>query len=128
VDVEVLASGEVAVKARLLDDRADAGEGGRAALPEVVAEQAHRAARRPGEAEEQADERRLAGAVRPQESERASARHLQVDGLERGAVAEALAQAMGLDRELGHGPILRRAGRARLRPRDRSRAPAHPFG
>ena len=119
VHVEVLAAGEVAVEARLLDDRADARQRRRAAAGEVVAEQAHLPARRPGEAEQQADQRRLAGPVRPQEAERAAARHLQVDGLERGAVTEALAQAVGLDGELGHGPILPAPRRRRLRPRDR---------
>ena len=47
-----------------------------------------------GEAEQQADQRRLAGAVGPEEAERAAARHLQVDGLERGAVTEALPEAV----------------------------------
>ena len=41
----------------------------------------------------------------------ASRRHLQVDGLERGAAAKVLAQAVRLDGEVGHGTILCFAGR-----------------
>jgi hypothetical protein len=65
VDVEVLAAGEVAVETRLLDDRADARERSGAAVGRVVAEQAHASARGLGEAEQQADERRLVGPLGP---------------------------------------------------------------
>ena len=41
VDVQVLASAEVGMEARLLDDRADASERRGAAAGQVVAEQAH---------------------------------------------------------------------------------------
>ena len=44
------------------------------------------------EAEQRADHRRLAGAVGTEEAERAAARHLQVDAVERRALAEALGQ------------------------------------
>ncbi len=97
-DAQVLASGEVQVKARLLDDRADALQRLRALGGHGMAEQAHAAGARLGEAEQHADHRRLAGAVRAEEAERRAARHLQVDAVERRALAEALGQAAGLDR------------------------------
>ena len=61
-------------------------------------EHAHAAGARVGQAEQHADHRRLAGAVGTEEAERAAARHLQVDAVDRGALAEALGQAGGLDR------------------------------
>ena len=99
---EVLAAGEVAVEARLLDDRADARErwrrssghaAGRAAasMPGVGA----------GEPEQHPDQRRLAGAVRAEVAEGGAARNMKVDGVDRHGGAEALGQADGLDRELG---------------------------
>ena len=100
VDVQVLAAGEMAVEARLLDDRADARQRLRAV---VLAEQADRAAGGLREPEQQPDQRRLAGAVGAEEAEGAAARHLEVDVLEGGAVAEALPEALGVDGQIGHG-------------------------
>ena len=125
VDVQVLAAGEVGVEARLLDDRADAGERGGALARQVVAEQAHAAAVGCGEAEQQADERRLAGAVGARGSRtrmpRGTARSMHV---QRGAVAEALAQAVGLDGESVMPTKLRPPRPARLRRAAVLRAPA----
>ena len=75
VDVQVLAPGQVRVEARLLDDRADAGER-RGAL---AGQRRGRAARMlpavgSREAEQQPDQRRLAGAVGAQEPEGDAAR------------------------------------------------------
>ena len=64
-DAEVLAAAEVHVEARLLDDRADSRERARAIVGYDVAEDAHRARVGGGEAEQRADDRRLAGAVGP---------------------------------------------------------------
>ena len=100
VHVQVLAAGEMAVEARLLDDRADARQRLRAV---VLAEQADRAAGGLREPEQQPDQRRLAGAVGAQEAEGAAARHLEVDVLEGGAIAEALPEALGVDGQIGHG-------------------------
>ena len=61
-------------------------------------EQAHRPRARVGEAEQRADHRRLAGAVGAEEAEGAAARHVQVDAVDGGALAEALGQAVRLDR------------------------------
>ena len=76
-----------------------------------MAEQPHGPRRRLREAEQQPHERRLAGTVPSEEAERAAARHLQVDRLQRGARAEALAEAVGLDGERCHGQDARRETR-----------------
>jgi hypothetical protein len=120
VHLQVLAPGQVRVEARLLDDRADPGQGLRAARRQVVAEQPQAARARPREAEQQPHERRLAGAVAAEEAERAAARHLQVDRLQRRVGAEALPEALGLDGERGHGAQAT-AGPARPHP---SRGPS----
>ena len=96
-DAEVLASREVAVEARLLDDRADAGECLGAPLGHRQPAQAHRAAVRAREAEQDSDERRLAGAVRAEVAEGDAARDPEVDALENRTAAEALRQAVRLD-------------------------------
>ena len=76
---------------------------------QVVAEHAHRAGGRLGEAEQQADQRGLAGAVGAEEAEGDAARHLEVDVVERGPLAEALAESAGLDGEAGGGgEVMRR--------------------
>ena len=93
------AAAEVGVEAGLLDDRADAGERLGAAAGELAPEQAHRAGGRPGEPEQQADQRRLARAVGAEEAERDAARHLEVDAVERRAGAEPLAEPARLDGE-----------------------------
>ena len=85
------------MEARLLDDRADAGERGGAVAADVVAEHAHRAGGRLGEAEQEADQGRLAGAVGAEEAEGGAARHLEVDAVEGRPLAEALAEPAGLD-------------------------------
>ena len=129
VDVEVLGAREVRVEAGLLDDRPDAGEGGGAAAREVVAEQADVPGRRLREAEEHADERRLARAVRPEEPERVPARDLEVDRLEGRPLTEALAEPVGLDGEGGgHGETFAVAGRAVVGRRDRPTGVSHTFG
>ena len=99
VDVEVLAAGEVGMEARLLDDRADARERRGALAGEVVTEDPHVAGGRLGEPEEQADQGRLAGAVGSEEAEGGAPRDFEVDSGERRAIAEALAQIGGVDRQ-----------------------------
>ncbi len=69
-----------------------------------MTEQRHAAGGRVGKPEQHADHRRLAGAVGSEESEGAGARNLEIDRVDRGALAEALGQTRGLDREVdGHG-------------------------
>src|SRR6185437_1972707 len=95
---QVLAPRQVHVKARLLDDRADAPERldppGRDRPPQQV--HRPRASRR--ETEERADERRLPGSVRAEEAEGTAAGNEQVDAVDRGSLAETLGQALRLDR------------------------------
>ena len=112
VRAQVLAPGQVAVEARLLDDRADAGERGGALLGHRPPEQPHLPGRRPREAEQHADERRLARAVRPEEPERARLGHAQVDARDREPVAEALDEVVRLDHKAGsHATTLGRCER-----------------
>ena len=131
-----------AVKARLLDDRADARERRGAVAGQVVAEQAHAARGRLGEAEQQPDQRRLAGAVGAEEAEGDAARHLEVDAVERRAIAEPLAQIGGVDRQgtaaIEAGEVMppryaralrRTSGSGRsARSRDEVDERAHPIG
>jgi hypothetical protein len=101
----------------------------RAAAREVVAEQPDVPGRRFREAEEHADERRLARAVRPEEPERVPARDLEVDRLECRPLTEALAEPVGLDGEGGcHGMTFVAGRRAVVGRRDRPAGISHPFG
>jgi len=96
-DREVLAAGEVAEEARLLDDRADAGERLRPLRRDGVAEQLHGACRRGRQAEEHADESGLAGAVRAEVAEGGPAGDAEVDAADDRPLAEALRQSRRLD-------------------------------
>jgi hypothetical protein len=95
----VLATGQVRVKARLLDDRADTRERRRAVARQFAAEQTHAARTRLGQAKQQPDQRGLARAVGAEEAEGDTARHLKVDAVERRPRAEPLAKADRLNRE-----------------------------
>jgi hypothetical protein len=86
----------VVVKARLLDDRADAREGRRSLLWDREPEYVHRSAARWGEAEQHSYERGLSGAVGAEVAKRGAGRNVQIHGLDDGAVAKAL-------REVGCG-------------------------
>jgi hypothetical protein len=99
MDLHVLAAGQVRVKARLLDDRADASERRGTVTRQVAPEQPHATAGRLGQAEQQPDERGLAGAVGAQKAEGAAARHRQVDAVKRHPRAEPLTEADRLNRE-----------------------------
>ncbi|HEY2936782.1 MAG TPA: hypothetical protein VGJ25_09280 [Gaiellaceae bacterium] len=102
-DVEVLAAREVVVEARFLDDRADAGQCFRPAGGHRVTEDADFAGGDRGEAEQHADERGLARAVRAQVAEGRAGGDAEVDTVDRNASAEALRQALGLDDVCGVG-------------------------
>ena len=102
---------------------------------------AHAAGGRLGEAEQQPDQRGLAGAVGAKEAEGTAARDLEVDAVERRSRPEPLAKTPGLDGEgLGFDERIevmrRRYGRPRARfrrkaerhPPKRMRClPAHPL-
>jgi hypothetical protein len=127
VDLE---AGEVAVEARLLDDRADAGQCRGASGGEVVAQHAHRAGGRLGEAEQEAAEGCLACAVGAEEAEGGAPRHLEVDAVESRPLAEALAEPAGLDGQgVGvHGTNLRAAWPPLFGRQDEPVPLPHPIG
>jgi hypothetical protein len=87
----------VAVEARLLDDRADAGERLGAPLRNRQTEQTHLAGARPSESEQRSDQRGLPGSVRAEVAEGDAARNGQADVVDDGSMAEALGQPFGLD-------------------------------
>ena len=106
---QVLAPAQVWVKARLLDDRADASERRDTAAGQLVAQQPHAAGGRLGQAEQQPDQRSLAGAVGAEEAKGTAARNFEIDAVERRSRPEPLAQAfrphgegLGFD-EMGGG-------------------------
>ena len=115
VDREVLAPGEARQEARLLDDRAHAAQRVAAAVGEAPAEQADVPRRRPGQAQHGPDQRRLARAVGPEQPEGDAAGHVEVDAAQRRALAEALAQVGGLDRQVTAAIGGRRGHAAKLR-------------
>jgi hypothetical protein len=85
------------VEARLFDDRTDPRQSLRALLGHRPSQESHRAPGRIREAQEHADERRLAGTVRAEVSKRSPAVDPQVDRVDGDPVAEALAQCICLD-------------------------------
>src|SRR5205085_12435791 len=67
--LEVPATGQVRVEARAFDEAGDPLEGLRAVDERVASEELRRPGRRADQAEQDAQQRRLAGAVRPQVAE-----------------------------------------------------------
>ena len=80
----------MAVEARLLDDRADPGEGVGAPVGNREPEHLHRSLAGRGQAEQHTDQGGLAGAVRTEEPEGAAARDGQVGVVDGNPLAEAL--------------------------------------
>src|SRR5262249_57538386 len=78
-DLKVLQPVQMSVEARLLDDRADAGERLRATLRNRQAAKSHRAPVRAREPQQHPDKSRLAGAVRTEVSDRDAPRAPEVD-------------------------------------------------
>ena len=102
-DLQVLAAGQVAVEAGLVDDGADAGQRQVAMAGDGVAEQGHGAGVGVGQTEQHPDQRRLAGAVGAEIAEGAAAGNEQLDVVDGDVLAESLRQPVGLD-----GPLARR--------------------
>ena len=98
---EVLPPGQVIVETRLVDDGSHPGERPAALAGHGDAEQRHRPAVRPGQPEQGPDQRRLAGAVRPEAAEGAPPRDEQFHVVDGDVRAEALREPVGLD-----GPAL----------------------
>ena len=88
VEVEVLVHGEVVVERELLAHVADALADLLALGRHVEPEHRRAARRRREQAAEDADQRRLAGAVRAEQAVDAARVHLEVHAVERGEVAE----------------------------------------
>ena len=87
----------------------------------IDVEDAKRPGRRPQQSGEALDRRRLAGAVRSEESVEAAARHEEIDPVHGDELAEFLAQAVSLDRGRAHLSVRiinpRRGARSRARTR-----------
>ena len=103
VEAQVLGDGEVIVKEGLVHHDADKVAHVGAAAGNVEAGDAQEAATGSGEAREGAEERRLAGAVGPEQGEDASPTELEVEASEDGAGAKPLGQARGADGRVGGG-------------------------
>jgi len=97
-DLEVLSPGQMAVEPGLVDDGPDPRQGLIAMPWNQESEQGHRARVGVGESQEHPDERGLAGAVRTQVAERASAGDKKLDTVYGDVVSEALGEPVSLDR------------------------------
>ena len=104
-DLQVLATGEVAVEAGLVDDGPDPGQGRVAVAGDRVAEQGHRPGVGVGQAQQHPDQRGLPGAVRPEVPEGAAPGDEELHAVDGDVVAESLGQPVGL-----HGPRAPAAG------------------
>ena len=87
---QVLAAGQVAMEARLLDDRAHAGERCGPLGRNRLTEKPHRPGGRAGQPEQHPDQRRLPGAVRSEVAEGGAARDDEVDPVDGDALAKTL--------------------------------------
>src|SRR5439155_3993332 len=88
---------EVTVEAWLLDDRPDPAQRDGAFPGHRMSEKAHRAARGVGEAEQRADQGRLASAVGAEEPERRCLGDGEIDFVDGDAGSEAFDQTASLD-------------------------------
>ncbi len=102
-DLQVLAAGQVAVEAGLVDDGPDPGQGHVTVSGDGVAEKGHRAGVGVGQSQQHPDQRGLAGAVRAEVAEGAAAGDEELDVVDGDVLAESLGQPVGLD-----GPLARR--------------------
>src|SRR5579884_2539583 len=98
---QVAPAGQVRVEARSLDEAGDAVEGARAVVERVAPEQPHGAFRRPDQAEQHAQRRRLPRAVRAEVAEDVARLHRQVDVVDRDDLAVPLDETARLDRTRG---------------------------
>jgi hypothetical protein len=96
-EAEVLGRGQMVVQRRALDHRADVPEDGDALVVEALAEDPDLAALPAQQAEDQAQGRGLAGAVRAEESVDTPGRNLHADAAEDVVIAEAVGEIGGLE-------------------------------
>src|SRR5438477_5858620 len=99
-EVEVLVDGEIAIKRERLRHVADVLANELALLLDVIAVDEGVPFGRHKEAAENADQRRFAGSVRPEEAEDLAARDLQRDVVERANVAEVFRHTLHVDTEV----------------------------
>ena len=95
---EVLPGGERGVEAGTVHEAGDAVGGGERP-PDRRTQDLQAAAVGDGQAEQQAEQGRLAGAVRPDQAVDLALRHIQVDAVECDDITEALGDPAGPDRE-----------------------------
>src|SRR5207342_3241705 len=119
--LKVLASGQVRVELRGLDEPGDAFERPPAHADRVATEEPGVARRRPDQAEEHPKRRRLAGPVRTQVAVDVTGVDREVDAVNRGEVAVPLDEAARLDRPF-------RGGSRRHQPSARAAASAAAAG
>ena len=101
---EVLQQRQIGIEAAALEHDAELPQSRRRAAPDVVAQDADLAADVVVEARDQREQRRLAGAVRPEQHDEAAARHGERDIVERLDRPETVADAADqqrVDRLLG---------------------------
>ena len=96
-DLEVLPPGEVAMEPGLVDDGPHPCQRPVAMLGDGVAEKRHRAGVGMGQTQQDPDEGRLSGAVRPEVAEGASPWDEKLDPVDGDVVLEPLRQPVGLD-------------------------------
>ena len=96
-DLQVLATGQVAVEAGLVHDGPDPGQRPVTVAGDGVAEEGHRAGVGVGQAQQHPDQRGLAGAVRAEVAEGAAPGDEELDVVDGDVVAEPLGQPVGLD-------------------------------
>src|SRR5262249_6503257 len=97
--LEVLAPGQIRIEPRCLDEAADSVESVRQLVLRVAPEQPRASAVRPQQAEQDAHRRRLARAVRAEESVDVPGTNREVDSIDGEDVAVAFEQAAGLERK-----------------------------
>ena len=100
-EAEHLGDGEALVQRVVLGQEPDPGQGVRGAGGDVVAEDLHRAGARCQQPDDQAQQRGLARAVRPDQGDHAAGRQGQGAVAQRPALPVPLAHTVGAQRELG---------------------------
>jgi hypothetical protein len=101
-ETEVFASGQIRVHGRVLAGKPDLVPDRRRLPDDVEAEHLGAPRVRLQDGRQDADGRRLARAVRPQQPEHGARRYLEVDAVERRHSAETLRQSLNSDCSVGH--------------------------
>src|SRR5947209_9814647 len=102
MELQVLRTGQVAVKSRVLKDEPDVPPHIVALAHDIVTRHSRGAGRRPDQRAQHVDRRRLAGAVWPEESEHLARRDLEVNAANCLNLAVVLLEAPDLDCDCWH--------------------------